>query len=77
MALGLAKALTFLRSGDNSKLPTGDEPEDADWMVAHYPEGTSVKDFDVPLDFRSIIYGLPLLPFKILCPAWSPVFTID
>mmetsp|Transcript_61761 Transcript_61761/g.152065 ORF Transcript_61761/g.152065 Transcript_61761/m.152065 type:complete len:368 (+) Transcript_61761:305-1408(+) len=63
--------------GDNSKLPTGEEPDDADWMDVHYPPGFSKKDFDVPLDMKSIIYALPMLPLKIICPTFSPIFRIE
>ena len=50
---------------------------DEDWL--EYPEGVSRADVEVsPRNLlKSLLYAVPLVPFKLACPTYSPVFKVD
>lgn len=49
--------------------------QDEDWTLIHAPEGTELKEYDVSA--TDILKSMCLLPFKMLCPTYSPQFKVD
>mmetsp|Transcript_34450 Transcript_34450/g.77683 ORF Transcript_34450/g.77683 Transcript_34450/m.77683 type:complete len:362 (-) Transcript_34450:105-1190(-) len=63
--------------GKEVKVPTDPEPEDVDWTQDYAPDGLKPQDYQVDLSWRGIIRALPLIPFKLLSPLYSPVHKIN
>ena len=63
--------------GNPVVMPEEEEPEDEDWTIHHADEGIKLSDYDVDFSTMSILKALPLLPFKLMCPMYSPVNKVD
>ena len=53
----------------------GPVDKDEDWTVLHAPEGVKLEDYDVGV--TELLKAVAMMPIKILCPTYSPVFKID
>ena len=53
----------------------GPEDQDEDWTVNHAPEGVKLEDYDVSV--MQLVKTVAVMPVKILCPTYSPIFKID
>tara|TARA_B100001758_G_scaffold110710_1_gene94910 strand:- start:228 stop:1226 length:999 start_codon:yes stop_codon:yes gene_type:complete len=51
------------------------EDQDEDWTVNHAPEGVTLEDYDVTV--TNLAKAVAVMPVKILCPTYSPIFHID
>ena len=56
---------------------TAEDLGDEDWTVYHADDGMKLADYDVDLTPMGILKVLPMLPFKLLCPTYSPVHKVD
>ena len=48
---------------------------DQDWTIHHAPDGVKLEEYDISI--AHLVKSLCLLPFKLLCPTYSPAFKID
>jgi hypothetical protein len=48
---------------------------DEDWTITHAPDGVQLNDYDVSV--LHVVRAAGLLPLKLLCPTYSPIFKID
>lgn len=63
--------------GNPVVFPEGPEPADEDWTMHHANDGVKLSDYDVDMSTMGILKALPLLPFKLMCPMYSPVNKVD
>jgi len=63
--------------GNPVVIPDGGDGDDEDWTVHHAGDGVKLEDYDVDLSTFGIIKALPLLPYKLMCPTYSPVNKVD
>merc|ERR1712159_412396 len=62
--------------GKPVELPAAKESDD-DWTHQYAPDGVSLKDYDPDMSLKGIVTALMLLPLKLMCPTYSPVYKID
>jgi len=63
--------------GDPVVFPEDEDVADEDWTIHHADDGMKLADYDVDLTPMGILKALPMLPFKLLCPTYSPVNKVD
>jgi len=64
-------------SRTRTRTRTDEDVADEDWTIHHADDGMKLADYDVDLTPMGILKALPMLPFKLLCPTYSPVNKVD